>query len=211
MSVRLTNALREEIQQKLINHKFTKPLGKLADRRQRFAHKIYNDVYSKAQRDLMEKCPKDWLNTSSSISIAFGGCSNVRHLAFNGDQYRYSCHSEIRVKAERRESIEKIVPEGSSYHRCLKRYEHGSKFYDEFHEIENAETDLHEQVHKAMAQSKAALWSVNTLKQLLELWPEIESFVPEYALRQDTSSTKKNLPAIPVDDLNASFGLKKAA
>ena len=204
MSVRLTNDLREKIQKKLLSHKFIKPLDRLADKKARFALKVYNDIYSKKERDLMQTVPADWLETSTSICVSF--VSDYMHLSFNGDYSRYNCHREIQVRGTRREYIRMIDPVRS--HGARKVYDNDHKLTHEHTDLQREEEDLHKEVHEAMAASNAALWSVNTLKQLLEVWPEVEEFVPEYALRQDPKG-KVNLPALPIDDLNASFGLKK--
>lgn len=49
------------------------------------------------------------------------------------------------------------------------------------------------------------LHAVNTTKQLVEAWPEIEQFIPAYLV---DPSKAINLPAIPTSRLNEKLGIK---
>ena len=118
------------------------------------------------------------------MAVNFG--NQYKYLSFNGDYSRYNCHNEIKVRGTSRKRIEKIDPNG---HGSRKLYENDHKLTHEHIDLEREEEKLHKEVHKAMAASNAALWSVNTLKQLLEVWPEVEEFVPEYVLRQAPKGT----------------------
>lgn len=70
-----------------------------------------------------------------------------------------------------------------------------------FFELENLEKDIEQRRIELRTKVRAALNSVNTVAQLLKVWPEAAELLPK------TVAPKSTLPAIPVADLNALVGL----
>lgn len=70
-----------------------------------------------------------------------------------------------------------------------------------FFELENIGKDIETRRIELRTKVRAALNSVNTVAQLLKVWPEAAELLPK------TVAPKPNLPAIPVADLNALVGL----
>jgi hypothetical protein len=70
------------------------------------------------------------------------------------------------------------------------------------------QTDIDGAKETLKAQVRAAVNSVNTVKQLLDVWPEAKELIPEQVLKPNP---KKGLPSVPVADLNKAVGLPSKA
>lgn len=72
-----------------------------------------------------------------------------------------------------------------------------------FHDLETDKRDLDAKRKALRAQIRGALEPFNTVKQLLEAWPEAAELLPP----AEQPQPKAQLPAVPVADLNALLGL----
>lgn len=199
-SVRLTKSLKEEIIKGLLAHKYLKSVEALCEKQKDFAHKVYNDVYSKAQREQMNKLPNGWLPTKLYVRVQFGASCNYAQLTFAGDKGLYDFRKYFYVKAPK--NIELVIPY-RDINSCSKRYENTDKLAEEYQTLKDEHDDLLNKVHEDERKAAGTIGSITTLKALLKAWPEIKPFVPDYALR----AQKDNLPALPVKQLNKTFDL----
>lgn len=71
---------------------------------------------------------------------------------------------------------------------------------------EAMEKDLQERERALRAKVKAVIESVTTVGRLVEVWPEVQDFLPEVM-----AGPKGNLPATLISDLNAELGLTQKA
>lgn len=71
----------------------------------------------------------------------------------------------------------------------------------QFEQLENEDKAITEKRDAIRTQVRAALSNVNTVKQLLAVWPEAAELLPTEA------APKPTLPAVCVADLNAAIGL----
>lgn len=196
MSKKLNKTIKNQIQEALIKHTFNKKLVKIADKKAKFALKVYNDVYPKKHREIMETCPEGWLKKQDSMAVSF--CNSFTHLYFNGSESHYNCHNRV---LKGRDRVFFLVP-GSGYN-AKKAYDGEHKLSVEHAKLMLEEDELHKELHEASGKAEAVIGSVTTIKKLISVWPEIEEFIPESSKREAT-----NLPAFPIEDLNKSFGLK---
>lgn len=72
----------------------------------------------------------------------------------------------------------------------------------EFHEIAGLQAEYDSEMERLELSVRGALAKVTTVKKLLQVWPEAAELIPLVAAKE-----VKQLPAIPVDDLNKMIGL----
>jgi hypothetical protein len=75
----------------------------------------------------------------------------------------------------------------------------------EFDELLRAQEKNNEEISQLRADLNGMLFCVNTVKQLLEVWPEARSFLPETSREPGT-----NLPIVSIKNLNERLGLKSS-
>lgn len=189
-TVKLTTGLREQITRKVLHHRFQEEYEKLIAKGAKVADKVYNDVFSKKERDLMATLPEGWLPTDDDISIQTN--EGYRRLNFNGSFYLEGFQRSNTVEMRR---FPKSRMSGAA-----KVYDAGDKLGEEINKLEEAKKDLEARIANTKRQVQAALNSVTTLGKLKTEWPEIAPFCPEL-------EAGSNLPAIPTNKLNELLNL----
>lgn len=124
------------------------------------------------------------INTDCYIFLNVAGMRV--HAYFNGE---FSRHSNATPR------VRKITPDSHT----LKA---DSKLSEQFAEIEKDRDLLESKESSLRANVRATVEKFGTVKRLKEAWPEVVELLPK-----DLSPAKKNLPAIPVKDLNSMIGL----
>jgi len=121
---------------------------------------------------------------------------------------RYSCSVQIQVNGTVKSyKLQESMPmEYQSYYNeaILKVYDKEPAFIAKYNEKvkENDKWNLSRSSFED--EIKQIIYSVNTTKQLVELWPEAEQYLPAYAA---DPSKGVNLPALKTSRLNAALGL----
>lgn len=201
---RLTNEIRKTIKEAVLRHRFEEQAEALVADRAAFAGEVYNDVYRKSDRDKMEALPNGWLPTTSSVSVRFGETAYGRYEDFPFDGAIYGDIAKVRKRTDKSpQRCERRVPH-KHYSGCSKVYGDDHRLSSKHAALKERADELQTEIVAAARQVTAALDSANTVKQLLEAWPEVEPFVP-------VRSAKANLPAVPVDALNKLLDLPVAA
>jgi len=85
-------------------------------------------------------------------------------------------------------------------------FEQGHPVVAEFYAIEDEKKALDDRRKLIRAQVAAAVSKVNTVKRLLEVWPEAAELIPE-----TSEAAVVNFPAIRTEDLNKLIGLPSEA
>lgn len=173
--MRLTNDMRNKILFALMEHRFQSDEDAVHKRWTAFADDVYNDMYAAWERELIAKMPAAWVSKDLTIYISFAGKQAALAM------------SEARPNPSRQRKV---------YHAS---HPLSLRFEDLVAQSDKLRVDL----DKAMAEVKAALESVQTVKKLLELWPEISSFVPKVVTY--------SVPAPRFDDLNRALKLPPKA
>lgn len=203
MSTRLTNDLRDAIAADILRHRFNEQVDALIADRAAFAEAVYCDIYRKSDREKMEALPKGWLPECSKVGVQFGSTGrSYENVNFDGSFYGPLGAMRTRVKDK-----------PSTDRRMQNRHAHGcAKVYDDQHklsirrqELDDRFSALKADFEAAKRQTNAALASVNTIKRLIEAWPEVAPFATKH------EAAPRQLPSVPTEKLNEMLGLPVAA
>lgn len=179
--MRLTNAIREEILNKLLVHKFSQEEQDIKREMMDFALEVYRSALTKEELAWVNSAPK-------SFRCSIG--SGYIRAYFAGQ------HCLLDVSAD---SCFAFTDEIAS----RMRFAADHPFTTTFEKIEQKDRAFRIRRRNAENEAEAVLWSVQTLKKLLEVWPEIEPFCPTPEVKTKTSTAI----AIRRDELNNTFGL----
>lgn len=182
MSTRLTQDIRHRLLSKMLEHRFDKDRDALHKRKENLALEVYKDLYSPATIAAMKKFPEDAFPACSSIRVTF--VDDTVCLDFPDDTSHLFFYRHTRVSC--------------------KVYEPRHAFSVEYFTIERELKALREEHDQVRSAGRATLNKVNTTRQLIEMWPEIEPFLKELAPVVDTPCIAL---AVPVDQLNKMFAL----
>lgn len=179
---RMTNMDRQAIASAITAHKFD-PLEKEAkDKRFELAEKVYDRVYSKADKEWMAAAPKGGLVMSSTFSIRVAG--QWHQVEFKEAKPIFAAHSGY--------------GRDDYYH-----FSAGDELGEAV--VAAASRTLREERNDAYNRVVAALSAFRNFEDVLTGWPEAESFVK--AQMQTKAVMVPGLPAIKIADLNAALGL----
>jgi len=197
MSTRLTKDIRESIAKALVVHRFTAQITKLYADNAALALAVYNDAYSKADREKMMALPNGWLPEVDTISAYFG----TSYTTVNVNGKVYGDLARI-VSADKNAATFRV----QSRHKgaCLKKYDAIHKFSAEYDRLQGVKSDLTTAVDTARRSALAAMAAVGTVKRLIEVWPEIAPFASKF------EGERPQLPALQTDKLNELLDLPVA-
>lgn len=198
-SATLTKYARERIVDKLITHKVNndKNLKKFFEDSKQFTNDVYEDLYGK-DIEKMDALPKGWLPETEYITVQLGDSRGYAQLYFSGysrfNNIRYSLLEKFCVKNTKR----RILGNARS-----KVYSVGDPLTHRYEDLQRMKKSIEEEYRTALATANSILNSVNTTKQLIETWPEVETFV-----REVFGTTKPvYLPTIDLYSVNKKFDL----
>jgi len=184
-SIRLSKQLRLEIIQNISEayNKTTPPPAPGRDEIDRaFARDVY-DRYIEDYIDEISQVPSDFINTAYSFQITIGGQYKYLYL-YKGDKPDYQPMPKSGA----------VLMQLSSDAEEVEEYENLLADFDEWSKKKNA----------MISQATAIIDQVNTTKQLVETWAEVEPMIPEY-IRNPSKGIQ--LPAVLTESLNNSIGL----
>ena len=177
-SVRLTNAIRDNIKQ-AIENKYEEQHPKPETSEEQFGDYCYKTAYGD-------------IDVSHLPKTLFNWCTTIKVNAA-GERHNYRMSKERPVAHDRSwEIIEATVTADDKKLIKLQK------------EQQNIET-WYEQKREFLKEVNELLRLVNTSKQLLELWPEVEPYLPPHIA---DPSRAVQLPAIPISRLNERLGIK---
>ena len=183
----LTNDRRDRIIRLLLEHTFDAESLELQNARSKIGPKIYNTVFSAANRKKMKALPAGWLRQGDSIRA---------NLAQDFETF---------------DLPERLpFPHSTGRHDCAISLDGGHPITEEFRSWKAATEDLRKRKNEAQSAARATIYSHRTVKQLLDAWPDIEPFVKQVC----NLDKGRDVPVIPVSNLNKTFKLpvkKKAA
>lgn len=197
---RLSNAKVEGILNRTLTHRFSKEIAALVTAQSAFADRVYNDVYSKPDRDKMNALPKGWLVEATSMNVRIGGSSWIS-LDFDGKRLP----SALRL-------CQDGVTAGTAITRPVKAVHNGriAAVYEATHalairyeKLQQEKSSLESQVEEARSKLRSVLRSFTTVGGLLKAWPELAPFVAAPV----ATNAPNTLPAIPLAQLNELLNL----
>lgn len=169
-SQRLTNAIKESIVSKMRKELFEKRQEKARKRTTKLADNIYHAIHTEEETNYMLMAPDGAFAYRTSIYARF---------ASGGVSF----------------GLSKAFPFFSRYDGQTQHISVDSSFYAEYNAIKKTEDKIRKDIQKLHDSTWGILNSVTTVKKLIEVWPDVEPYLPE-------NKQIPNLPAIPVGELN---------
>jgi len=151
----------------------------------KLANDLYNKVYSKKIQDLMATLPAGALPEDDDLKIRFEGTGNSGSYTF----ISWGTHDKRRIFRKHESNVALVLAFDDP---LTKRYIELTKRQDEYQTKRD----------HARRSARNLLDTVTTVKKLCEVWPEVAPFCADFAPNERSS-----LPALPIKDLNAQFGL----
>jgi hypothetical protein len=176
-NVKLTNHIRDQIINNAMKGAFEKDEKALKSSLVKFADKCYRMNVSAAQEKAARQAPDEFLTL----------CNVASRILVKNDEG----HTKF---TEWSMDLSRTVPfPGNGTMIAVK----SDAMVEEFRAIDAARTALSEKRYELRESLKRTVYSTGSLKKLLEMWPEVEGFLPD-----SLSAPKPQLPALPVGDLN---------
>lgn len=200
MSTRLTNAIRDEIIKNAITKtKFNERIKEKEQEGELILFKLLmeyhggEEAYRKLERQVRELRTKTANIRSKNVYVDFGLYSSNRCFNLGG---RTAYMPSMGSLPEEYSSLELLSPRErivfAANHPQVEAY---FKVREEIDELETSRSKVRQEV-------KAMVYSVNTTKRLVEVWPESAELIPPA-----NQVAKVGLPAINVASLNAAIGI----
>lgn len=200
MSTRLTNAVRDEIIKNAINK--TKFIERIKEKEQEGELILFKllmeyhggeEAYRKLERQVRELQTKTVNIRTKNVYVEFGLYSSStgfnlggRAIGMPSRKYLPEEYASLKILSPR----ERIV--FAANHPQVEAY---FKVREEVDELEASRSKIRQEV-------QAMVYSVNTTKRLVEVWPESAELIPPA-----NQVAKVGLPAINVASLNAAIGI----
>lgn len=183
MSRKMTNEIRQAIVKAAKKHRFQAAEDELRKREIDLGRRIYDATYDERVRNLMNQMPDGIIDTDAVVwfnndeghrdSLPLGESRPVSHLAGRWSRHHDYC---IRIESDLAADYRKLVEDSRA---------------------------LEKEKELAASTMRSALASYTTVKKLLEAWPEIEPFLPDW----DLAAPNRQLPVPEVKKLNEMFKL----
>lgn len=175
----LTNDLRSRIADKIVREKFTIKKQELEKEILEFNHLIIQDLLPEEFKKEFKKelhfvlNNPGWFPKEREFKVKFG--PTIAYINLD-------------------KSV--LVPYYLFQGNVLKIYEAGSPFETLYNSLENRVSHLENERRELRTKINAILNSVNTTKQLLSVWPEVEPYIPDYC------KNVPNLPSVLISEVN---------
>lgn len=198
--MKLTNQLRDELCRALLTHVFKNRIEGLIAIHKQFVARVYDDIFTEAERKLMSSLPEGWLRTDDDFKVVFGSSENYGILNNNGTFH--TDHLQC-VSYNKPERLFRRFPYNSN---AYKIYETVDPLAQEYFHFAAEKTELGEEIGEKRSQAMGTLHACSTINMLVKAWPEIKPFIPAHCFEKGSTAV-----ALPVDVLNRSFNLPKEA
>lgn len=174
-SIRLTNEMRSRIAKAVLEHRFGPEEKEIELDRKKLGSLVYDTLYDKFTQGLMAELPEGWLPTQCADHVYFAG----QWVSVEFGEPRRFLYEEFNTspKFGADDPVSKL-----------------------FESIESRKYKLREARGEASAKVNGLLSEATTVKKLLEIWPEVEPFIPP-------ATAPVHLPAVPRAEVNALLGL----
>lgn len=188
-SIKLTKEVKSYIANDIIKHKFEPLFDTLVNEECAFANLVYEEHYKNNLKQ-MQALPTGWLRTSDTAKIMTRGYG-VQTFAFSKSRTvkrPYLATDDCGYRGFRVTVSDQINP----------------KFEEPLNNLVKKREQLEKERKDTRRFVESALNKFNTSKQILDAWPEVESFVKPYI---NSGQASHNLPAVVLDQLNKDLGL----
>ena len=201
MSQRLTNSIRDKLQEQLLQRAFKKRAQDLVNRCALFAIRVYEDAFARDLKQI-KGLPNGWLGTDTDIKVMMSGQMTVLRFWGTLDECRFGDgFKQAGVDYYKKNDLP--FPYKKRGQVCG-QYDGTHALAIEYDAIKHEVAELEGEIHRARKTARAAMDAVGTVERLIKIWPEVEEFAKTY-LRD--GEQKALLPAIPRAELNAALNL----
>ncbi|WP_371027823.1 Nmad5 family putative nucleotide modification protein [Paraburkholderia sp. RCC_158] len=143
----------------------------------------YRSVVSEAEEKAARKAPAEFLNLTNNFRLCF----------------REQGSSRRRLADEHNIEVKRAMPFRSATTTGFISIE-DPELYRIYREIVEERDAVNEKKYALRDSIKRTVYSTTSLRKLIEMWPEVEGFLPA-----NMTAPKPQLPALPVADLNAAL------
>lgn len=171
---RLTNSLRNDVAERVIHDTFDHLESDLEKRESAIANKVLDWHIGEGNLKLMNQLPLEFFGATDRLPVASKD-DGVKYLFLKGSR---------RIPANMQYGLAVDLPGTNGMWREIRAVK------SEIAAMNAAKNELREK-------TMALLNSVQTVKRLVEVWPEVEKYLPKQAEQTE------NLPAVRAEDLNA--------
>ncbi len=185
--MKLNNAHRQKIRDLILERRYGSELERLDAADAQLALDIYDHVFSE-DRSRMHELPHGWLPRVIGVKVQISG--SMVELSFPRGTELPVPHD----KASDWSDCTECIADLNARHELSKRYR----------AIVNDRATLVTERDQRSAEITGVLYSVTTVKRLLDEWPEIEDIVTSVVQAREVN---RNLPTVRIDKLNKSLGL----
>ncbi len=186
--MRLSKQLKNDIAELVVAKKRAECraiLDALNVREAEIADKLYESLYTKEERELMDKLGGRFFETTSRLALNFtegGGYTSMRMSA-------------PRPFAE------------DDRHRAVVSRDAHSETFKKWRQVEKERMEARKEVDRLYNQVFGVLNQITTVKKLRAAWPEIDAEITAAVGDQTTNAVY--LPAVAVTELNEKLGIGK--
>ena len=179
--MKLSQSIRDKIIKAAVKGACEKEAERLRKQEHKLGMKLYAKLYPAAEREAAAQLPAGWVHLDGCLRIAVGGMD----MTFTVDE-------KVPVKTDnngycRRLGI--VVDE---------------KLQQEALDLHSAKEAIKQRGKELHANLRAVLESVNTYKQLSEIWPEGKKFYEQFK----PMSGGRQVPTVQMQAINEMLGLK---
>jgi Nucleotide modification associated domain 5 len=181
-SIKLSNYIRDQIISNAMNNAFEAEYKAITKKLAAHAMDCYRSVIGEAEEKAARKAPVEFLNMTNAFKIDYRDSDTGRHLCREYDI-----------------EVPKAVPfrgNVSAGYLSIK----DQTLYLAYKVIEAERDAVNEKKTELRDSIRRTVYSTTSLKKLIEVWPEVESFLPASLV-----APKPMLPALPVAELNAAL------
>lgn len=188
---RITNADRDAIRIKILEHAFGKQLETQLKAETDFAYAIYEEVLGE-DLETARTMSKDWFIESTQIMLRFGVDIHSLNFSFGlSNGYDWTM-----VIGRPTQDVRHIVPYKRQNH-VLRSFDYDDPHTQTFLALREAKDKLGTQIRARSKEIVSVLARFNTAEKLVKAWPEIETFLKPYLVKD----TPPPLP-VKLEDIN---------
>ncbi|WP_342234585.1 Nmad5 family putative nucleotide modification protein [Inquilinus sp. OTU3971] len=185
MAQKLTNTVREEILDKMTKAVFGERQAAVAQREDEIARRFIRLGIGEENWNTYEAVPVSWLNHTKHIIVRIGG-------------------GTVRL-----EVIKHVkVPKGWDHGLTIAQVDGGTELAELYAALRNDRDTLADEIRKFTVDTQVVLQRTHSIKKLIEMWPEVRSYVPEAAL---ADSVPLPVPVGLIAGINAKLPPRKKA
>lgn len=204
-TVKLTKAIREAIQSKVIIHAFLPQAQRHMELEYQFVEDIWNDLVSPEMKERMKGLPEGWLPEDDDFKVYFD--TEAQSLYFKTGVGYALPNGFYKLGIQQREGlgVSRRMPSNWSRGAVAKVYR-DNETITRFRALQAARKRIETDLEAARSSVMRTLESVTTVKRLIEVWPEIEAFAKPF-LEEEKAEARAILPDIPRARLNETLHL----